>query len=334
MNNPVLVEVYRGALVESQHRGSISVVDADGATVLDIGDTKRPVFPRSAIKALLAIALVESGAVDALGLEPHELALACASHSGEVEHVKTAASMLQKAGLDVDVLECGCHRPLGAAANVALAETRIAPTALHNNCSGKHSGFICLACHQGVDPKGYVNPDHWVQQRIRGVMEEMTGAAHAVDQCGTDGCSIPTYAVPLSSMALAFARFSTGVGLDGDRAKACKQIYQACVDNPFYVAGTDRACTRIMEAGKGRIFVKTGAEGVYCAAIPELGVGITLKCDDGETRAAETMVATVIANLLPKEDEVGIAIRAIGQPILKNWNGIEVGSIRAAGEIS
>ncbi len=334
MANPVLVEVTRGNRVESRHRGAIAVVDADGNPVKAIGDIDMPVFPRSAIKALQALPLVESGAADKYRFEDNELALACSSHSGEAGHIAAVNAMLGKIGLDEGALECGCQRPMNENASLALAEQQQKPLASHNNCSGKHAGFLCLACHMGVDHKGYVHRDHAVQREVRGVLENLMGAAHAEDHCGTDGCSIPTYAVPLRSIALGFARFAGRTAMGPNRAKAAERIYNACVTNPWYVAGTDRACTRIMEAGKGRVLAKNGAEGVFCAAIPELGLGVAIKCDDGTTRAAETIAATVISSLLPKGDEQGNAIRDIGRQKVENWNDIKVGDVRPAGALS
>ncbi len=330
MPNPVLVEVIRGGVIESRHRGAIAIVDGEGKLVSAIGDVGRAVFPRSAIKALQALPLVESGAADHFNLTPQELALACSSHSGEAGHIETARSILEKIGLDESALECGCQRPSNIDASLTLAKNGVLPTNIHNNCSGKHSGFLCLACHGGINPTGYIDGSHTIQKEIKSVMEAMTGAAHAEDHCGIDGCSIPTYAVTLKSIAHGFARFVTGIGLSSSRESAAQRIYKACVDYPWYVAGTDRACTCIMAAGKGRVFVKTGAEGMFCAAIPELGVGIAIKCDDGTSRAAECIAAATIANLLPVSDQVAMEIREIGQPTLKNWNGLKVGEVAAA----
>ena len=165
-------------------------------------------------------------------------------------------------------------------------------------------------------------------------MEAVTGAAHGADVCGVDGCSIPTYAVPLRNLATGFARMVTGRGLGRQRAAAARRIVEACMAEPFFVAGTDRADTRMMELGKGRVFTKTGAEGVFCAAIPEHGLGIALKCDDGATRAAESMVASVLAGLLKDDEELASGLRSIASPVLKNWNGIEVGAVRPAGALA
>ncbi|MBO9629838.1 MAG: asparaginase, partial [Shinella sp.] len=202
------------------------------------------------------------------------------------------------------------------------------PTALHNNCSGKHAGFVCAACHTGKDLKGYVRYEHPVQAEIRGIMESLTGAALAVDNCGVDGCSIPTYAVPMKGLAHGFARMATGVGLGAERAKASRRLMEACMAEPFFVAGTGRACTRLMETAPGRIFAKTGAEGVFCAAIPEKGLAIALKCEDGTTRAAESMVAATLARFFTEEPDIHAALMAQANRSMKNWNGIHVGAIR------
>ncbi|MEW6634165.1 MAG: asparaginase [Pseudomonadota bacterium] len=328
MANPVLVEVTRGAMVESAHRGAISVFDADGKAVWEIGDTARPVFPRSAVKAIQALPLVESGAADAYGFGNRELALACASHSGEPEHVELATAMLAKAGLDKEALECGAHWPSNHDATIALARAGGSPNALHNNCSGKHSGFLCTCVHSGIPHGGYVKAGHPFQEMVRDAMQSVTGAAHDVDHCGTDGCSIPTYAVPLKSFALGFARMATGRGFAPERARAAKRLLSACMAEPFLVAGTGKADVALMQAAPGRIFVKTGAEGVYCAALPELGLGIALKCDDGAGRAAEVMIAAVLAKLLRADEALAAELTELAHPPVESRVGAKVGSLR------
>jgi L-asparaginase II len=328
MDNPFLVEVTRGRLVESRHRGSVSVVDADGGIVLSLGDMDRRVFPRSAVKALQALPLIETGIADKYGLTDEEIALACASHSGEPEHARVAQSMLTKAGRDVSCLECGTHWPMGEAAARQLAADGKTPSALHNNCSGKHAGFVCLACGLGEDTRGYVSADHPVQQRVREAMEEITGACHTEEKSGIDGCSIPTYAIPLPSLAFGFARFGTGAGLSGEGRAAAERIRKAVARHPFMVAGTGRFDTKLMEILGERAFVKVGAEGVYCATFPELGYGIALKADDGHVRAAEAMMGALALRFLPLSDAERNAVSALAQPVFKNWNGIEVGRIQ------
>lgn len=328
MTNPVLVEVLRGTLVESVHRGAIVVVDGGGKQVFAVGDTQQAVFPRSAVKAIQALPFVESGAADAYGFGDRELALACSSHSGEVAHAELAKAMLAKAGLEADALECGAHWPSNQNAMIALARSGASPSALHNNCSGKHSAFVCTCRHLGIAHQGYVRPEHRFQQMIRETMEAVTGAPHNEDNRGTDGCSIPVFAVPLHNLALGFARMVTGNGVGAERAKAARRLMSACMAEPFLVAGTDRADTELMQAAPGRIFVKVGAEGVFCAAVPELGLGIALKCDDGAGRAAETMIAAVLAMLLADDHALADNLNKAARPVLKNWNGIEVASLR------
>ena len=334
MSNPVVVEAWRGGLVESAHRGAGAVVDASGTVVMAFGDVERPVYPRSAVKALQALPLVESGAADRLGLTPSELALACASHSGEYEHVATARAMLAKAGRDAHSLECGAHWPLGEAAGRALARAGATPTALHNNCSGKHAGFICFACAEGIAPRGYVAPDHPVQREVTAALADVTRATLNEETRGIDGCSIPTYAIPLLALANGFARFVTGQGLQPLRASAAGRIRAAVVANPSIVAGERRFDTEIITLLGARVFSKTGAEGTLCAALPDLGLGLAVKTDDGGARAAQVMIAALIQRLGGFDEGLRASLAPFVRPRLVNWNGIEVGVLRPAGPLA
>lgn len=335
--NPVLVEVLRGDHVESFHRGALAIVDADGAVVATLGDFDRPVFPRSAVKVLQALPLVASGAADRLGLDDDELAIACASHNGEARHVQTAAGMLAKAGLDVGALECGTHWPLLDTEARALAAAGRAPDALNNNCSGKHAGFLCLACamHGGKSlrgfAKGYVMPGHPVMREVTAALQATTGFDLAAAPRATDGCSIPTYAVPLRHLALAFARVATGIGLSADHARAAQRLRAAVAKAPFMVAGTGRFDTRVMERLGEKAFCKVGAEGVYCAALPGRGLGVAIKIDDGNNaRAAEVAMAAVIEAFVALDDADTAFVHGFSDAAMVNWNGIEVGRLRAA----
>jgi L-asparaginase II len=332
MSNPVLVEVTRGPLVESRHRGAVAVADIEGRNVFAVGDITAPVFPRSAIKALQAIALVESGAADRYGFGDEDLALACASHSGEPAHIAGVARMLAKTSLDPSALRCGTHWPISQSFAYALARTGT-PSALHNNCSGKHAGFLCLACAMGADTDEYFRPQHPVQQEVRAVLENFTGAVLGEDVCAIDGCSVPTWAMPLQNLAHGFAKFGTGHGLAPARAAAAARLRQACAAKPWFVGGTGRFCTEIMELLDERAFVKTGAEGVYCGALPRQGLGIAIKCDDGAARAAAAVMAATIARFLPLEATERAALAPLMQPVLRNWNGFEVGAIRVTAAI-
>jgi L-asparaginase II len=330
MSNPVVVEILRGGRVESAHRGAGAVVDADGRIALAFGDIERPIYPRSAVKALQALPLIESGAADKLRLTDAEVALACASHSGEDTHVGRATSMLAKAGRNASALECGAHWPLGEAAARALARSGKRPSALHNNCSGKHAGFVCLACAEGLDPAGYVGPDHPVQRAVTEALAQVTGAALGEHNRAIDGCSIPAYAIPLRALAFGFARFATGRGLPAERARAAARIRAAVAANPTMVAGQGRFDTEVMTILGARAFTKTGAEGVFCAALPELGLGLAVKADDGVGRAAQVMIAALLSRL----GDFGDALGRFVAPPLANWNGLAVGALRPTGPLA
>ncbi|MFZ2078498.1 MAG: asparaginase [Xanthobacteraceae bacterium] len=327
MENPVLVEVTRGPLVESRHRGAVAVSDAEGRSVFALGDVTAPVFPRSGVKALQALPLIEQGAADRFGLNDEELALACASHSGEAAHVAGVERMLTKAGLDPSDLRCGAHWPIAQAAAAAVARSG-APSPLHNNCSGKHAGFLCVARALGADPADYWRPEHPVQRLVRSVLEDFTGATLGEACCAIDGCSVPTWAVPLHNLAQALATFGAGRGISAERARAAARLRHACAKAPWYVAGTGRFCSDIMQLFGERVFVKTGAEGVYCAALPRQGLGVAVKCDDGASRAAQAIMTALIARFLPLTASERVAFSRFLEPTLRNWNGFEVGQIR------
>jgi len=330
MPNPILVEARRAALLESRHRGAVAVVDAAGRTVLVVGDVEQPIFPRSAVKALQALVLVESGAPERFGLSDEELAVACASHGGEPGHIDTVVRMLARAALTPEALECGAHWPIHQPAAQALAGAGATATAVHNNCSGKHSGFLCAACALGVPHRGYTAPDHPVQQQVKATLEALTGRRIDDEQRAIDGCSVPTWALPLSALALAFARFGNGHGLGSQRARAAARLRAACAAKPWHVAGTGRFCTEIMQRFGARVFVKVGAEGAFCAALPEQGLGIAVKCDDGAGRASEVVMAAMIARFLPINDAERAFLDRFVRPTLRNWNDIAVGELRLA----
>jgi L-asparaginase II len=333
MHPPLVVEVLRGTHVESCHAVSAAVLDANRGVVFAAGDIDAAVFPRSAVKGLQALPLIESGAADRFALTTEELALACASHSGQPVHVATATRMLAKARQTPECLECGTHWPSDEAASRALVAEHAYPSALHNNCSGKHSGFVCVACAMGSSPRGYVQPDHPAMQEVTAALSGMSGTRLDASNRAVDGCSIPTYAIPLRALALAFARFGSGQGLDPTRAAAARRLRAAVAANPMMVAGTGRFDTRVMTALGARAFVKTGAEGVHCAALPELGLGFAVKCADGAGRASQLVTATLLQRYVAVDGDAAGLLAELARPVLRNWNGLEVGSLRLAATV-
>ncbi|GAB1391636.1 asparaginase [Rubrivivax sp.] len=339
--DPILVQATRGGIVESFHRGALAVVDADGAVVLALGDVERPIFPRSAVKLLQALPLVASGAAERLALTDEELALACASHSGEAAHARTAAAMLAKAGVDASVLECGTHWPYNEVAQRELVRRGEEPSALHNNCSGKHSGFVCLACDMHGREKGgeslrgflsgYVQPEHPVMREVSAALQAATGWDLAKSARGVDGCSIPAHALPLKNLALAFARVAGGVGLSPEHARAAKRLREAVARAPFFTSGTGKFDARVMTRFGERVYCKVGAEGVHCAALPERGLGIAIKMDDGNTsRACEVVLAALLQRLLPLADADAAWLGGLSDQALVNRKAIEIGRLQAS----
>jgi L-asparaginase II len=330
--NPVLIEVTRGPAVESRHRGAFVVVDASGRIVKSAGDAEMPVFPRSAAKPLQALPLIETGAADRFALTTKELALACASHKGEPAHVEAVGAWLHRIGLSASSLECGAQSPRAPEALKAaiLAGTQI--HAAYHNCSGKHAGFLtaCMAC--GDAPAGYIGPDHPAQKRVTRALGEMTGCDLAAVPLAGDGCGIPTYCMPLKSLATGMARLADPSKLPAARADAAKRLLHAMASEPFYVNGTSGFTTEVMAAAPS-VRVKGGAEGVYAAALPALGLGLALKIDDGAMRAAECAAAHILRELGCFSSAEERRLGAFLNPVILNDAGRLAGAIRPASQL-
>jgi L-asparaginase II len=330
---PMIIEVTRGDMVESRHRAHVAIVDSEGTVVRAWGEIEPPVYGRSAIKPLQALPLIESGAADRFGVSVAEIALACASHNGEPRHVELVRAWLARIGCSVADLECGSHAPYQEASVETLIRAGRKPDASYNNCSGKHSGFLSTARHLGEPTAGYIRYEHPVQQRILGVIEQMAGLSLGDAPRGIDGCGIPVIGIPLGNMALAMARLA-----DPDdqvppaRAAAAKRILAAMTSEPFLIAGTGRFCTTVMEIVGAKVVMKAGAEGVYTAALPTLGLGVALKVEDGAGRAAEVAMGRVLheMKLLSAGEEKALA-DALTPPI-RNRVGRETGRIRPAAD--
>ena len=329
--------VTRGEGVDAWHAAAVAVVDGRGRVTHTRGDADLITFTRSAIKPLQALPLCLTGARDTLGIDDEELALAAASHDGGDVQRAIAGRLLVKAGARADQLLCGAHWPIGmrvAGQHPCAGEDR---DPLRHNCSGKHAGFLCLACalHRGPNlrqyVRGYVAPDHPVMRAVTAALQAATDFDLATAPRGTDGCSIPTYGIPLRRLALALARVGTGVGLRPGHAQAARRLRQAVARFPLMVSGSGRFDSRVMQRLGERVFCKVGAEGVYCAALPERGLGIAIKIDDGNNaRASEVVMAAAIEALLRLSDDDAAFMRTFSDATLRNWNRIEVGALRAA----
>lgn len=327
MSNP-MVRVTRGDITESWHHGDIAIVDENGHVKSSLGDAKRVIFARSSAKPLQALPLVESGAADFFNMSPAEIALCCASHNGEEKHTDLVFSFLNRIGVSQEKLRCGTHAPYYGPAHEKLLRDGAVISEIHNNCSGKHAGMLAYASFLGADLDTYLDLEHPVQQRILRTVSEVCEIAEADIEIGIDGCGVPVHGLPLWKFAMAFARFVRPSMFPEPRAVAMKRIASAMMQHPDIVAGTGRFCTDLMSAAPGEILGKAGAEGVYCAAVVSKGIGICVKTDDGNARAAgpATVEALYQSGLI--SESVVMALASVHRPILKNHQGKVVGSLQ------
>jgi len=317
-----MAELWRGNMLESRHLGHAVVVGAGGGIERAWGDPGTVIFPRSSCKMVQALPLVESGAAE--GLSSEHLALACSSHEGAAIHTDRVQRWLSDLGLTDDDLRCGPQEPSDRAARAALIKTDKSPCQYHNNCSGKHSGFLTLSKHLRAGPD-YVDPDHPVQRAVRAATEEVTGETSP--GFGIDGCSAPNFATTLTGLARAMAAFASARP-DTLRGRAMIRLREAMVAHPDLVAGEGRACTELMRAMDG-VAVKTGAEAVFVAILPRPQLGIAVKITDGGTRGAECAITAILASLGAIDPEHPAAKRRLA-PRQLNRRGIDTGVLRTA----
>ena len=320
-----VVEVTRGSIVESRHVVHVAVVHAERGLIAGCGDVRHFSFVRSAIKMFQAVPLAEDDVIERLGLTSQEVALCTASHNAEPIHVAAARSILAKAGVSEDALACGPHSPMHAPAAQALERSGVAPGRIHNNCSGKHAGMLALAHHHGWSTEGYHRADHPVQQRALRTLCAWSRLEPSAVALGVDGCGLPTFALPLDRTALACARFAAAAD-HGDTPAAT--IVGAMTTHPEFVAGTDRLCTALMRVAGGRVFAKVGAEGYYCAGVPEQALGIAVKIEDGARRASEPALLAVLEALAVLSAREMESLRDFVGPVVTNTRGETVGDIR------
>lgn len=323
-----MVELWRGGLLESTHLGHAVICDENGGIVESWGDPAQIVFPRSSCKMIQALPLLESGAAEAAGLTDRQVALSCASHEGAALHVTAVSDWLNTLGLAEPDLRCGAHEPYDRTERNRLILAHEGPCQLHNNCSGKHAGFVTLNRHLGGGAE-YVDIDHPVQKAVRAAVEETSD--ETVAGWGVDGCSAPNFATSLHGLARSMARFAAARE-DGDaRQRAMHRLARSMAAYPEMVAGEGRACTELMRAMNGRVAIKTGAEAVFIAIVPERKMGIAVKITDGASRASEAVIAALLVRL-GVLDADHPATRKRLNPQQKNWRGIATGEIRTAAQ--
>ncbi len=326
--SPILVEVTRGAMVESFHRGHVAVVDHQGGVNFALGDIQHPVYPRSSLKFLQALPLVETGAADAFKLSAERLALACASHSGEETHAVLVREWLQDIGLREEDFELGVATPMSSRAAKAQILTGKPLTKAYNACSGKHAGFMTTALHKGESVKGYAGLGHPVQQRVAQVLDELTLVKSVQRASGVDGCNVPVWGLGLQELAGIMAQFATPSLMPSSRAEAMSRLVSAVQQHPWCLAGTNRFDTKVIEATQGAALVKMGAEGVHVGILPKLGLGIALKIDDGAGRASEIAMAAVLERLGIFSDLAAHVRSSLVKPRIENQVGLVVGEMR------
>ena len=325
------VESTRGDLVESVHQVSVAVADASGRLIASSGDPALVTYWRSAAKPFQAMPLVADGAAAAFGLGDEELALACASHSSERMHLEIADRFLGKIGCEEHELACGPHPPLGAAVADMVARTGMTLTPRWSNCSGKHAGMLALARHRGWPTEGYERAGHPVQERMVEEVERWTEVPRAAMSFGIDGCTAVCFALPLGAMAASYARFAKSP------EPAARRLRAAMVEHPRVIAGTGRFCTQLGLAWPGGVIAKVGAEGVYSAALLESGLGIALKVEDGDMRAAPPALLAVLRQLLGRadggQDDPFASLAGRAELPTRNTRGVVTGMLRAAGQL-
>lgn len=293
----ILAKVMRGEFTESVHRGNLIILDGEGETVFSVGNADEITFYRSAAKAFQALPFILSGAADAFEFTEREIALACASHSGERIHTEIAEQMLEKAGLSEENLGCGSHLPFHEKTAREMIKTREMATQLHNNCSGKHAAMLTFAKYIGANLDNYLSMENHIQQAILLTISEFTEVPADEIKIAIDGCSAPNFAVPLSNMALSFAKLiNPPESFDDEVKEACYRVVSAMMNHPELVGGTERLDTAVMQAASNKMICKVGAEGVWLAGILpnekwKQGLSIALKIEDGDDKRARPVVA-------------------------------------------
>lgn len=333
MSNPILVEVHRGEVLESFHRGVICIVNQDDQVLFSRGDVQQVCYPRSALKFFQQIPLMVSGAVEHFGFTQKEIALFCGSHNGEEQHVETVRSILKKIGLDESYLLCGPQMPTLKEDQVKLIKNDLQPQRIHNNCSGKHAGFLAYCVFRNWSLKDYISPTHPLHLEILDVISEFHRYPKDKIKAGIDGCSAPIFAFPVINQAIAYKNLIHPVQFNEDVRKACLTLVDAIVAYPEMIAGKKRYCSDLMRFSEGKLIGKTGADGVYSLGIRNLNYGVCIKVDDGKMGPQYNVAQAVVEQLGILSESANKELRNYINQENKNFGGLVTGDTRVSEQV-
>ena len=334
MSNPILVEVHRGDVLESFHRGVICIIGPDNQVVYSQGDVQQLCYPRSALKFFQQIPLLSSGAVEHFQFTQKEIAIMCGSHNGELQHVETVQSILKKIGLDESALLCGPQMPTLKEDQVQMIKQDLPPKRIHNNCSGKHAGFLAYCIYRGWPIDNYIDPNHALHQEILDIVSAFHAYPKAAIKTGIDGCSAPIFAFPVINQAIAYKQLIAPEAFSVEIQKACQIMFDAVNAYPEMIAGEKRYCTDLMRQSKGQLIGKTGADGVYALAIKPLQYGICIKVDDGKMGPQYNVAQAIVEQLNLLAPEAIASLRHYVVQENKNFGGLSTGYTKVSAHVS
>ncbi|MFY8019862.1 MAG: asparaginase [Bacteroidia bacterium] len=329
MCNPILVEVERAGVLESFHRGSICIVDDNNEIVFSMGDIEQICYPRSAMKLIQVIPLLENGAQEHFGFTLEEIALMCGSHNAEKEHIRVLNQILEKINCSYADLLCGAQYPTYKPESDEFIRLQIKPGQEHNNCSGKHAGMLAACKLFGFDTKDYIHPEHPLQKMIVEVVADFYEYPVSKMVCALDGCSAPIYSIPVKNQAIAYKNLCGQARFHTKRNQACKTIIEAVSQYPFMVAGSKRYCSDMMKITAPKVIGKTGAEGIFCMSFTEQKWGVCIKIDDGKMQPQYNIAQAIISECgLFSEEEIK-SLKSYQETELKNFNKFTTGAIKS-----
>ncbi|MCG9880573.1 MAG: asparaginase [Bacteroidia bacterium] len=333
MENPIVVQIFRGGVLESFHRGSICVVNSQDEIVFQLGNPQQICYPRSALKLVQALPLVDLGGIEHFGFSDEEIAVMCGSHNAEEKHIQAVESIFRKIGLSTDYLACGAQYPTHKASHENLIKLGEKPKQIHNNCSGKHAGMLALCKLLNFPVEDYLHPNHPIQKLIVEYIAEFYQYPASKMVCALDGCSAPIYSIPVYNQAIAFKNLVEPSKFSVSKQKACKRLIEIVGSNPFMIAGSNRYCTEMMNISAPKVIGKTGAEGVFCMSFVEQKFGVCIKIDDGKMLPQYQVAQGLLeaSGLFSKEELA--PIHSYAEKEIRNFNKLVCGETRVNTEL-